>query len=44
MRCSACEAANYVRLWHLADIDADAEDVRNGGGKADMTLTLDYVR
>jgi hypothetical protein len=30
MRCSACEAANYVRLWHLADIDADAEYVRPG--------------
>jgi len=30
MRCSACEAANYVRLWHLADIDAGAEYVRPG--------------
>jgi hypothetical protein len=29
MRCSVCEVANYVRLWHLADIAAD-------GSKADI--------
>jgi len=29
MRCRVCEAANYVRLWHLADIAADAEHVRS---------------
>jgi len=29
MRCSVCEVANYVRLWHLADIEADAEHVRS---------------
>jgi len=27
MRCSVCEVANYVRLWHIADIDPDAEHV-----------------
>jgi hypothetical protein len=28
MRCSVCEVANYIRSWHLTDVDADTQHVR----------------